>query len=266
MSELPIEQIETHLQTKQENMTTVIAIKCEEGVVIASDSQSTSPVVKNMQVSKIYQINKYIGIGASGAELDIKVLVEALQRIRQDDLKSEQNLKESIKKIMLDLHKEYNSERSSKLEFNQINFVFQPEALLGAKLLDGCFCLFHIMYDSWIDTVDNYQIIGSGFPLANLVIRQQNRYLNLENKKLSELPLVLNIWISTIVINEVKAVEPNTGGNTNIVIVNKDGYNEVPDKDQQEFYRDTVNIVSSELGKRFSVEKNKDLKDIFPHN
>jgi hypothetical protein len=122
------------------------------------------------------------------------------------------------------------------------------------------------MYDSWVDTVDNYQIIGSGFPLANLDITQQNRYLNLENKKLSELPLVLNIWISTIVINEVKAVEPNTGGNTNIVIVNKDGYNEVPDKDQQEFYRDTVNIVSSELGKRFSVEKNKDLKDIFPHN
>jgi proteasome alpha subunit len=248
MSNIQIDPYKTYSQEIEKGMTTIIAIKCKEGIVIASDSQSTSRVAKNMQVSKTYEINKSIGIGASGDERAIKVLVETLkQMIIPGDLKSEQVLKESIKKIVIDLHREYNSERSLKLGFDKIQFVFTPEALIGAILSDGSFSLFHIMSDSWVDPVDDYKSIGSGFPLANLVLTQQSRYLNIGNKKFSELSLLNNSWIATIVINEVKAVEPYTGGNTNIVIIDEKGYDEIQDKKQQELYETLVNITTAEF-------------------
>jgi 20S proteasome alpha/beta subunit len=251
-------------------MTTIIGIKCKDGIVLASDSQATSPIMKNMQVSKIFQINHNIGIGTSGSEPSIKVLVESLQQsITLEDLESEQKLKEKTESILLELHRYYNVERSRKLGFDQknIQLSFIVDALVGAKLSNDEFCLLHIMQNGWIDKVNTYRAIGSGFPLANLVFTQQNRIPMMEGKSISDLEINYNIWIASYVINEVKAVEPYTGGNTRIVVIGDEGFQEIPDKIQHDFYENTITAISKVMEEKLSDSENKtNFKTIFPKN
>ena len=44
-----IENIEEYPECKQESLTTIIAIKCTDGIVPASDSQGTSSSTKNIE-------------------------------------------------------------------------------------------------------------------------------------------------------------------------------------------------------------------------
>ena len=64
-------------------MTTVIAIKCKDGIVIASDTQGTSNTIK-LKAKKIYGINKFIGLDGAGDSSQIKCVVNQLGK----DLKS----------------------------------------------------------------------------------------------------------------------------------------------------------------------------------
>lgn len=263
----PIEQIEIYPKDKLKRMTTIIAIKCHEGIVLASDSQATSPISKEMEVSKIFQINTSMGIGGAGNEGHIKVLVQALrQEFGEEEFDSEPELKKRIIKVLLELHKFYNVDPSRFLGFQNIQYFFQPYALLGVKLSDNSFYLYHITPQPWVDWIDNYQVIGSGFQLANLVLKQQSRLPKFENKKFSDLPLVFNIWVTSYAINEVKALEPNTGGNTKVALIDKDGFKEIPDDEQQKFYNNIKENISK-LGNRLFDEQNKiDLAGIIPDN
>ena len=40
--------------TSENDMTTIIAVKCNEGIIIASDNQSTAGTTKNLMESKIF--------------------------------------------------------------------------------------------------------------------------------------------------------------------------------------------------------------------
>lgn len=61
-------------------MTTVIAIKCKDGIVIARDSQGTSNTIK-LKSKKIYGINKFIGLGGAGDSSQIKYVVKFCKQI-----------------------------------------------------------------------------------------------------------------------------------------------------------------------------------------
>lgn len=272
MTTAQIEHIMTRPQ-KIQDMTTVIAIKSIDGIVIASDSQSTSmPYAKNLEVSKIFKINNSIGIGTAGDENNIKILVESLkQNLGQEEFDSEPILRKKIDDILINLHRTHNVIRSIEMGYQNPVYLFNPIALIGAKLLDGSFCLYLIAFRQYgplgpyIDLVDNYQSIGSGFALANLVLTQQSRIPKIDNNELSNLPLNYNKWIAAYVINAVKAVEPYTGGNTNVVLIDKNGFNLIPDKEQQDFYNHMVSYISNEYRKRlFDNGEVKDLSKIFP--
>ena len=48
-------------QSLDKPMTTVVATKSSDGIILASDSQGSNDIMKNLEVSKIFQINDSIG-------------------------------------------------------------------------------------------------------------------------------------------------------------------------------------------------------------
>ena len=72
--------------SSDDDMTTVIAIKCNEGIIIASDSQSTAGDTKDLMASKIFQVNKNIGIGCAGMVGHIDSLVDKMKEKLSEEL------------------------------------------------------------------------------------------------------------------------------------------------------------------------------------
>lgn len=115
---------------------------------------------------------------------------------------------------------------------------------------------------SWVYLIDNYDAIGSGYLFANLVLRQQSRVPKSKGKILSQLELIYNIWIAIYTINEVKQIEPYTGGNTKVAFLDKDGLKEIPDDVVSKFYRETIDKTSESLANR---PETSDLAELLKH-
>ena len=71
---------------------------------------------------------------------------------------------------------------------------------------------------------NNYVSIGSGSTYARLVLTQQDRLYSIINSKLSDLSTENNVGIAAYIINEVKQLDLETGGKTQVAIVDRDGY------------------------------------------
>lgn len=56
--------------------TTSIGIKCPEGVVLAVDKRTTSPLVESKSIEKLFRIDEHIGSATSGLVADARALVE----------------------------------------------------------------------------------------------------------------------------------------------------------------------------------------------
>ena len=65
------------------------------------------------------------------------------------------------------------------------------------------------------------QVRGGSY--ASLILKQQNRLYSSIGKKLSQLPMEINIDIACYVIDEVKNFDIQTGDNTPIVIIDNEG-------------------------------------------
>ena len=68
------------------DMTTIIAVKCKEGIIIASDSQSTAGITKNLMKVKFFQVNKFAGVGCAGFIGHINNLVDKMKDKLNDEL------------------------------------------------------------------------------------------------------------------------------------------------------------------------------------
>jgi 20S proteasome alpha/beta subunit len=82
--------------TSEEELTTVIAIKCNEGIIIATDSQATAGDTKNLMASKIFEVNKNIGIGCAGVIGHIDSLVDKMKEKLSDELMSDAYTRKNI--------------------------------------------------------------------------------------------------------------------------------------------------------------------------
>ena len=134
---------------------------------------------------------------------------------------------------------------------------------MGARLTDGTFCLYSLVTSQpWVYPIDNYEAIGSGYLLANLLLKQQSRIAKIKGKLLSDLELAYNIWIAIYCINEIKQIEPYTGGSTKVVFLDKDGYKEIPDDMVSNFYRETINKISESLT---LLPDTKELAELLKH-
>ncbi|KXA91266.1 proteasome subunit alpha [candidate division MSBL1 archaeon SCGC-AAA259D18] len=81
---------------------TALGIKTKSGVVLAAERRTTSELVEDGSVEKIFKIDKHIGAAASGLIADARVLIDRarveaqVNRIRYDELISVESLAKTI--------------------------------------------------------------------------------------------------------------------------------------------------------------------------
>jgi 20S proteasome alpha/beta subunit len=250
-------------------LTTVIGIKCSDGVILASDSQFTANKMKILDGSKIFQINKFTALGAAGRISQMKELVDELKAKLGKNILTDLEVRKRIENVLLTLHLRYNKPRSEKIGYTVT--PFRPSSILGVKLKSGIFKLYRLIfsndYDTAVDPIEVYDAVGSGDLLAALVLKQQSRPINSVGKTLADTPLKFNEFIGSYVINEIKDFDTFTGGSTKVAVIDNEGFREIPDDEVSKKYSLMVdqlsNFFSSVLDKNNPTIK-KIFKDIFP--
>jgi len=94
---------------------------------------------------------------------------------------------------------------------------------------------------------NNFETIRSGSSLAYLVLNQLTRVYSLTNKKLSDLPLSICIGMALYVISEVKDIDSLSGKDTQIAVIDRDGFREISPNDQPNYYETMVENLSSSI-------------------
>lgn len=248
-------------------MTTVIGIKCKDGIVLASDSRGTSEEFKTEE-KKIFNIsNTSIGIGAAGNADSIRDFINNINI--ENKFHTERSLREELYRNATEFKKLTMATNPVDTVINDIN-IYSPIvffALVGAKLKDEKYCLYQIQLNDHnspsINVIDDcYWYIGSGKNLARLVLNQQNRINNL-----GELDINTTIGVALYVIDEVKRIDPNTDDNTQIAVIDENGYRDNISPDLQlKCYESMINNISDSIDNNLSNnEKIKmALKNMFP--
>ena len=176
--------ISLKIQLKIEPLTTVVGIKSKDGITLASDSQYTVDRMKILDGSKIIQINNFVALGAAGYVSQMNILADALKQKLGQNTFSDLELRTKIEDALLELHKNYNLIWSKALE--QETYVFKPSSIIAAKLKDGSFNLYKIVFypEPWLEPIEVYESVGSGQYFASLVLKQQNRAPSLKDQHL----------------------------------------------------------------------------------
>jgi 20S proteasome alpha/beta subunit len=206
-------------------LTTVIGIKCSDGIVIGTDSQATARTgrTKDLRVDKILQINKFCALAGSGDSDHVKTLLSALRRRIGNKIFDDDEMVENLESVLNGLYKKYNVEKSKAMGLPQMNVMFHPSSILGAKLKNGTFGLYILKDDGFVSRVDNYAAIGSGTDLAKLVLDIQSRAPASQQLILADLSFELNWFTACVTVNEVKNFDGQSGGDTRIAIITGNG-------------------------------------------
>lgn len=256
------EEIDVETDDLIAKLTTALGIKCDDGIVMASDSQSTSKTgrTKSLDSTKILQINKFIGMTGSGDAYHIKTVAEEAKKRFWEKKFSQMDLEKSLNKMIKDLHKEHNTIRSEELGYKEVKRMFHPQCLIGAAHSDTTLGLYLIRDDAWVEPVDDYHIIGSGNHFGNFIMSQQIRFFESDNKKLSSAGVNYGIFIACYIINEIKNFDMQTGGSVNVAVIHKGQFLELSEKQVSKFYLDAVEAISKGMGQ---MTRNKDIEKLF---
>lgn len=215
-------------------MTIAIGIRCEDGVILACDSQAEfgrGVAVKRLNANKIYKVNKTSAIVGAGITSHIEKAVDTIKFALNEEARkkgaelSKEEYVDTIETAMTALHKTYNITRSEYLGrreeedfFNPILiFTGQSQEETGKEEKEREYCLFIIHYNGMVESIDDYGTVGSGAAYAELLLK--NYYL--EGIKVNEA-----IPIAVYVINEVKEIDPNCGGPTRLGALDAEGFTE----------------------------------------
>lgn len=258
-------------------MTTVISIKSKDGIILASDSQGTSSKVKTT-IKKVFQINSHAGTGASGDSSQIELFVDELRQNLQNEIELESGFRTQMYGILTNLHRIYNYNHSFLCGYNGARLFFTPVSLVAVKPKNEDSYLYRMGFGTtgknnevspYLYKVNNdYVSIGSGSTYARLVLAQQDRLYSTINRKLSDLSTENNVGIAAYIINEVKQMDVETGGKTQVAIVDHDGYRELSYDEQTKCHQMmTANLFSS-LNEYFSSNEktSKIIKYLFPYD
>lgn len=163
-------------------MTIIVGVKCKDGVVIGSDSQSEfarGVAVKRLNKAKIYIIQKRFAIAGAGTLAHIEKAVDAIdlglreakRRKGGVDL-SEDECVNAIERSITAVYKEYNIDRSNFLGDPQAKDFFNPILICsGLEELNGAAnaCLFIVHNEGVVEKIGDYATAGSGAAYAELV-------------------------------------------------------------------------------------------------
>jgi 20S proteasome alpha/beta subunit len=249
-------------------MTTVVCIKSNDGIVLASDSQGTSSKIKTT-TKKLFKINNHVGIGTSGDSSQIELLVDELKQNFQNEIELESEFKTQMYSFMVNLHRLYNLNHSFLCGYSGVKLFFTPLSIAAAMPRIGEPCIYRMGFgiigknneaSPYLYRVNqDYVSIGSGSSYARIILAQQDRLYSAINKKLSDLSIEHIIGIAAYVVNEVKQLDLETGGKIQIAIIDQDGYKELSSEEQSNHYQTMIDNLYSLLNENFS-NKDKAMK------
>ena len=200
--------------TSENDMTTIIAVKCNEGIIIASDNQSATGTTKNLMESKIFQVNKFAGVGCAGFIGHINNLVDKMEEKLNDELMTDLDTKKNINDGLLELHKQYNIEYPKKAGYNTVIHNFKSSGIFRIKLKDNIFGLYLLLPSGkefaipYLLPINDFTSVGSGSVYAHLLLKTQFRVMTtIEQQPIASIPLKFLVWVVTYVINEIKETD-----------------------------------------------------------
>jgi len=173
-------------------LTTVIGIKTlapSDGLVLCSDSQLGSGDLVDLEGTKLFKLNDYAAIGCAGDIAEAQMLIEELQIELKDELLDRRELRKRVENVLLKFYNEYAVGWSKRLGIwpRIVNF-YNPISLLAVRLPQNRFALYRLTLTSKpsMAEINNYEAIGTGDKLSNLVLRQYRRSLFAMTKKTSQ--------------------------------------------------------------------------------
>jgi 20S proteasome alpha/beta subunit len=257
-------------------MTTALSIKSKDGIILASDSQGTASKIK-LAVKKVFKINNFLGIATSGDTSQIELFVEELVQNFQNQFESESEFKTQMYSCMVNLHRIHNFNHSFLCAYTGARLFFTPLSLMAGIPRKGDSFIYRMGFGTtgknnevspYLYKVNSdYASIGSGSSYARLVLSQQDRLFTAVNKKLSHYFIEHNVGIAAYVINEVKQLDLETGGKTQIALVNCDGFKELSCEEQTKCYHVMIDNLLTSLNENFSDKEKatKIVRSFFPH-
>ncbi|MGC9132881.1 MAG: proteasome subunit beta [Nanopusillaceae archaeon] len=156
--------------------TTIVAIKFKDGIVLASDRQTTAGfMVYHKKTKKLHEITDKIIMGAAGLVGDIETLVKFLQT----------NLKLKKLKSKIDA----TAEEAANLLATLMNyykwFPFFTEVIIAGKDEDG-YNIYSIDEAGGLEKFDDFIATGSGMPFALGVLESEYKE-NMNEEEAKEL-------------------------------------------------------------------------------
>jgi 20S proteasome alpha/beta subunit len=266
------EDIEQADNDYPEPLTTVIGIKCSDGIVIGTDSQATARTgkTKDLRAEKILEINKFSALAGSGDSNHIHKLESALRLRISGKSFNDYDLVGVLESVLNNLYKRYNVQKSREMGFRETKEIFHPSSIFGTRLKDGTFGLYALRDDTWVSSISNYIALGSGSDLARLVLDMNSRIAGSQNIMLADLPVEMNSFIdrfasrhvsfiACVTINEIKNFDSQSGGDTRIALITKDGLKKLTNEVITGAYEWYIEQISTYFSKAL---RNKSVKNM----
>ena len=191
--------------------TTIIGMVCKDGVVMATETRATmGHLIAHKETKKLYKIDEHIALATAGLVGDLQVLARYLNaeanlyRLKRDNripVKSAATLMSNI--------------------LNQRKFYpYYVQLILGGYDDTGGYV--YSLDAAGGAIPDKYTSGGSGSPFVFGV---------LEDLFKDDLTTNEGIDISIRAIHAAKSRDSASGGKTNIAVISKDGFKEIPDEE-----------------------------------
>gem|GEM_PF-1515223 len=218
-------------------MTTVIGIKCSDGLVLACDSQSSfgrGIDVKRLNQQKVFFVDDKTFLSGSGSDAQIKEVYEQLLYGRDQFLQNRiQYYKEKgtaspplsvydYKNIILYdslllLHKKYNVSRAKILDLDHKKEVFfNPTCIFCARIDESSsevgFLLCLLFYDGFVEPKEDYATVGTGSPYAELLLKSLYR---------KDITVEEASMLAPYIMSEVLEIDKHSGGSIVVVVLGK---------------------------------------------
>jgi ATP-dependent protease HslVU (ClpYQ) peptidase subunit len=123
-------------------LTTILAIRCSDGIVMASDSQATvrdrvgkDEKMKTLGVTKVFVVNDFIAAGGSGDADNVRLFMDHAKKELAQTMPTEAEFMDKIQLLLWRLHKKYNLDAREFLGASAK--PCDPNILVGAKNGDG---------------------------------------------------------------------------------------------------------------------------------
>lgn len=239
-------------QGGNEPMTIIVGLICEDGIVLACDSQASSVKgvpVKRTEYTKIYEIpmrgEGYAILSGAGTGAFVTRASEILKEKCGNNLcRNPREFADICEDVVTELFKRYVIDRSRALGMSKTkspqthngSVQWQEEQIEppGIVMLTGIQCgrdkdlewsLYTVHSDSIAEKSDNYDAIGSGSAIAEyLLARLWSKNLIVEHAK----------RVAVYIVEEVKKIDPFCGGPTQVVSLSKAGIKRLGDKEVKE--------------------------------